>query len=59
MASARDGRLMSAGMVQVSLGIATLLLVVPVALGVLHQAGAVALVTCGILVIHSLREAAG
>jgi cytochrome c oxidase assembly protein subunit 15 len=40
---------------QVGLGIATLLLMVPVALGVAHQAGAVLLVTCGILVMHSLR----
>ncbi len=41
---------------QVGLGIATLLLVVPVSLGVAHQAGAVMLVTCGILVMHALRN---
>lgn len=41
---------------QVGLGIATLLLVVPVPLGVAHQAGAVMLVTGGILVMHSLRH---
>jgi cytochrome c oxidase assembly protein subunit 15 len=46
-------------MVQVGLGIATLLLVVPVPLGVAHQAGAVLLVTSGILVMHSLRSDSG
>ncbi|HEX5818020.1 MAG TPA: COX15/CtaA family protein [Gemmatimonadales bacterium] len=42
-------------MLQVGLGIATLLLAVPVSLGVLHQAGAVALLTVAILLLHSLR----
>jgi cytochrome c oxidase assembly protein subunit 15 len=43
-------------MLQVALGIATLLLVVPVALGVAHQAGAVLVVTSGILVMHAVRK---
>jgi heme a synthase len=41
---------------QVGLGIATLLLVVPVSLGVAHQAGAVLVVTGGILVMHAARK---
>lgn len=50
-------RLALAATIQVGLGIATLVLAVPVALGVAHQAGAVLVVTCGILVIHSVRRA--
>jgi len=42
---------------QMTLGIATLLLAVPVSLGVLHQAGAVALLTVAVLLVHSLRPA--
>jgi cytochrome c oxidase assembly protein subunit 15 len=42
-------------LLQVGLGIATLLLAVPVTLGVLHQAGAVALLTVAVLLRHSLR----
>jgi heme a synthase len=42
--------------VQVGLGIATLLLVVPVWLGALHQAGAVALFTVAVWVRFSLRR---
>lgn len=41
--------------VQVALGIATLLLVVPVALGALHQAGAVVLLTLALAVAFELR----
>ncbi|MCU0621444.1 MAG: COX15/CtaA family protein [Gemmatimonadales bacterium] len=41
---------------QLGLGIATLLLAVPVALGVLHQAGAVALLTAAVLLVHRLRR---
>lgn len=41
---------------QVGLGIATLLLVVPVPLGVAHQAGAVLLVTAGLLSAHAVRR---
>ena len=45
---------------QVALGITTLLLVVPVPVAVLHQAGAVALLTVSALLVHALRpEAAG
>jgi cytochrome c oxidase assembly protein subunit 15 len=40
---------------QVALGVATLLLAVPTALGVLHQAGAVALLTVAVLLLHALR----
>jgi len=42
---------------QLTLGIATLLLAVPLSLGVLHQAGAVALLTVAVLLVHSLRPA--
>jgi len=41
---------------QVSLGISTLLLHVPVALGVTHQAGALTLLTVSLFVIHQLRK---
>jgi cytochrome c oxidase assembly protein subunit 15 len=44
--------------VQVGLGIATLLYVVPVALGVMHQGGALLLLTLALLVNHELREQA-
>jgi len=40
---------------QVGLGIATLLLVVPVPVAALHQAGAVLLLTVSLLLVHSLR----
>lgn len=42
---------------QVALGIAALLLVVPVWLGALHQAGALTLLTVAICALHSLRRA--
>jgi cytochrome c oxidase assembly protein subunit 15 len=45
----------SVALLQLALGIATLLLAVPVSLGVLHQAGAVALLTVAVLLVHSLR----
>jgi cytochrome c oxidase assembly protein subunit 15 len=48
-------RLAAAAVLQVALGIATLLLVVPVALGVAHQAGAIVLITAGLLTMHSLE----
>jgi cytochrome c oxidase assembly protein subunit 15 len=41
---------------QVSLGISTLLLHVPVALGVTHQAGALTLLTVSLFVIHQLHN---
>jgi cytochrome c oxidase assembly protein subunit 15 len=50
-------RLVVTSTLQVGLGIATLVLAVPVALGVAHQAGAILVVTCGILVMHSVRRA--
>jgi len=40
---------------QLTLGIVTLLLVVPVALGVAHQAGALLLLTTALVVTHELR----
>lgn len=44
-------------LVQVSLGIATLLLHVPVALGATHQAGALVLLTVALFVNHRLQRA--
>ncbi|MBK6938929.1 MAG: COX15/CtaA family protein [Planctomycetes bacterium] len=41
---------------QAALGIATLVLGVPVALGVLHQAGAIVLFTACLLAVHRLRS---
>lgn len=49
--------LLAMALVQVALGISTLLLVVPLALAALHQAGAVLLFTCALGVRHALREA--
>jgi cytochrome c oxidase assembly protein subunit 15 len=49
--------LLAAVAVQVPLGIATLLLHVPLALAALHQAGAVAVFTCAAGLRHALREA--
>lgn len=45
-------------LVQVSLGIATLLLAVPIALGVAHQAVGVLVFTCALLTVFQLRPAA-
>jgi heme a synthase len=42
-------------LVQVGLGIATLLLVVPLPLAVLHQAGGLAVVTAALVACHALR----
>lgn len=42
--------------IQVGLGISTLLLVVPVYLGVMHQGGALLLLTLSLLVNHELRR---
>lgn len=47
--------LLAAGLVQVAIGIATLLLVVPVALGAAHQAGAMILFTAIIWFVFELR----
>jgi len=40
---------------QITLGIATLLLAVPVSLAAAHQAGALLVFSAAILVVHSLR----
>ena len=48
---------LAAALLQVALGIATLLLVVPVPLGVAHQAGALLLFSAAILARHALRPA--
>lgn len=48
-----------AGVLQLSLGIATLLLKVPVVLGVAHQGVAVLLITGGLLLLHALRDPEG
>ncbi|HTR21002.1 MAG TPA: COX15/CtaA family protein [Gemmatimonadales bacterium] len=46
------------GVLQVGLGVATLLLVVPIALAAVHQAGAVILLALTILLVHALGEPA-
>ena len=50
--------MLAAAVLQVSLGISTLLLVVPIPLAAAHQAGAVLLFTCALLVLHGLRDRA-
>jgi heme A synthase len=47
-----------AALVQAGLGITTLLLVVPVSLAALHQAGALVLFGVGLWLIHELRPGA-
>jgi cytochrome c oxidase assembly protein subunit 15 len=42
-----------------SLGIATLLNYVPIALAASHQLGSLVVLTCGVYTAHSLRYAAG
>jgi len=49
--------LLGALLLQVSLGISTLLLQVPVPLGAAHQAGAVLLLSAGLWLAHTLRRA--
>ena len=49
--------LLAAALLQISLGISTLLLVVPVPLAAAHQAGAVLLLTAAIVFRHTLRKA--
>ncbi len=51
------GLLALVAVLQVALGIATLLLVVPIWLATLHQAGALALLTVAICALHGLRRA--
>jgi cytochrome c oxidase assembly protein subunit 15 len=48
--------LLAALVLQVVLGIATLLLVVPIGLAAAHQAGAVVLFTAALWVAHELRR---
>jgi cytochrome c oxidase assembly protein subunit 15 len=50
--------LLAVGLLQVALGIATLVLVVPVALAAAHQAGAVLVLTAAINFRHALRKVA-
>jgi cytochrome c oxidase assembly protein subunit 15 len=50
--------LLAVAVLQVALGISTLLLVVPIPLAAAHQAGAVLLLTAAIVLRHSLRAAA-
>lgn len=47
------------GRVQVTLGIATLLTYVPAELGSAHQAGALALMTVAVSLLHAARAPAG
>ncbi|MBX9699902.1 MAG: COX15/CtaA family protein, partial [Acetobacteraceae bacterium] len=47
----------AATLLQYGLGIATLLLVVPVSLGTLHQAVAVLVLTAAVAALHALRPA--
>jgi cytochrome c oxidase assembly protein subunit 15 len=49
------GLLLAALGLQVSLGIATLVLVVPVPLAAAHQSGAVLLLTATLLALHGLK----
>jgi cytochrome c oxidase assembly protein subunit 15 len=49
---------LTAALLQVALGIATLLMLVPIPLAAAHQAGAVLLLTAAIVLRHSLRRAA-
>jgi cytochrome c oxidase assembly protein subunit 15 len=49
--------LLAAAALQISIGIATLLLRVPLALAALHQSGALIVFTCAIALAHALRGA--
>jgi cytochrome c oxidase assembly protein subunit 15 len=49
--------LLAAALLQLSLGISTLLFVVPIPLAAMHQAGAVLLLTAAIVFRHRLRAA--
>jgi len=50
--------LLAVALLQLCLGISTLVLVVPIALPAAHQAGAVTLLTAAIVLRHTLRAAA-
>jgi cytochrome c oxidase assembly protein subunit 15 len=51
------GGLLLVASAQAALGIATLLLVVPLPLAVAHQAGAMLLVTAAVVAVHTLGRA--
>ncbi|HWK45317.1 MAG TPA: COX15/CtaA family protein [Stellaceae bacterium] len=51
--------MMVMALVQVALGISTLLLQVPIALAAAHQAGAVLLLTFALLTLHGLKQSQG
>jgi cytochrome c oxidase assembly protein subunit 15 len=53
---ARSGILLAALVLQVALGISTLMLVVPLPLAVAHQAGAVILLTATLYTLHGLKR---
>ncbi len=55
----RMGFVAAAVLAQYALGVATLLLVVPAGLAMLHQIGATILLTAVLLVVHALRYARG
>lgn len=48
--------LLGAVLLQFGLGVTTLLMRVPVPLGVLHQAGALVLISCALFLVHALRR---
>jgi cytochrome c oxidase assembly protein subunit 15 len=50
---------LAAALLQVALGISTLLLAVPIGLGIAHQAGAVLLFTAALLALHANGRASG
>jgi len=52
----RAALLLAAVLLQVALGIATLMLVVPLPLAVTHQAGAVVLLSATLYALHGLRR---
>jgi cytochrome c oxidase assembly protein subunit 15 len=51
--------LLAAAALQVALGIATLVLVVPIPLAVAHQTGAIALLTAALVLRHTMRRPRG
>jgi cytochrome c oxidase assembly protein subunit 15 len=53
---ARSGILLAALVLQVALGISTLMLVVPLPLAVAHQGGAVILLTATLYTLHGLKR---
>jgi cytochrome c oxidase assembly protein subunit 15 len=53
---ARSGILLAALVLQVALGISTLMLVVPLPLAAAHQGGAVVLLTATLYTLHGLKR---